>query len=494
MLGHHAFGVTDNFFSAGGNSINLIRLNILINKAFERNDQLDILFGHPSVRDMAAYIAAGSGGPSTGLSWLQRMFFTGWKPLNDVVLTEYTLQGLDKSTFDKAVHQMVSRHEILRTRFVRSEGVVQQVILSPDEATFQPDDVIEAGSEAEIQAAMGKAQQHTFDLYDSPLFRIQSYRLSDGDYRILLVMHHIITDGYSAGILLEELKDLYLQALNGSTSGMEPLHSQYRDYVRWQDNYLRSPEGQRHQAYWLSALRGCQLPVSFYDGGKDLPSESNIRISHTLDGQLYQRMDQAIKRDHLTRPVLMMGALILLLNKLSGQRDIILTVPVTGRESASLNGLEITGLAGLFSNTLFIRNVVDREMTVMTFLQRVHAGFIKDLGAAAYPAGKLLEELGIQPDPAFLHSLVFFNYHNYPYFRKTALFAAEHSADDSEVAIPSGARLGLSVIEYPHLLRLQFEFGHPLISQRALIIQLYFSILKQVIMQPTLTIGQLSAQ
>ena len=519
VLGQPVISVTDNFFALGGNSINLIRLNIKINKAFGRNEQLGTMFNFPTIRSMAEYLEAClpeaealSAGKNNeydllpDASYNQLIYFSGWKPENDPVIISYAFGNLQVEAFKLAVRQLVGRHEILRTVFVRAGETIKQRILSPEESGIKIEDPVSIGSVSEMHPVMEKARSGKIDLYAPPLFHVQLYKLPEDRYTVLLTMHHIITDGYSTGILQDELTRLYEENLKSEArepdqapmpGGVLPI--QYRDFVQWQRAYLDSPAGAAHKEYWLTKLKGFVPDIHF--PLRDDPAMNNkgnvhgLRITSIVDGKLYRDIDQFVKDNCLTHAVLMMGVLTLILNRLTGQDDITITAAVSARNSAYFGELDISGLIGLFSNSLFVRNIIDREIPLIDYFHAVQDGFISDLDAGIYPFKKLMDELpGIAPDMRFFEPVVFYNYHNYDYFKEVIYDAEEPEREGIVEEIPpTGSHFGLTVTEFKNSLKLEFLFSHVLSDQKAAINELYFSILKQAISTPRVIIGQMNA-
>ena len=214
-----------------------------------------------------------------------------------------------------------------------------------------------------------------------------------------------------------------------------------------------------------------------------------------IGGTFFEDLDRFAKRFGLTRSAILMGGLTLLLRQLSGREDVTLATNISGRNSKYFGELDISGLIGCFANILFVRSRIEPGKPVMDHLRAVQAGFQEDLAFAAYPFGKLVEELpGERPSKDFIGSLVFYNYHNYSHFKETVYDirgADDKAGEDDEV--PMQCHFGLTVVEFKNCLNLGLLFSPRIFDreERVRVKEQYFSLLRQIIYHPQLLVRQL---
>jgi len=228
------------------------------------------------------------------------------------------------------------------------------------------------------------------------------------------------------------------------------------------------------------------------DRGKPVAS---FKTTWIIEGSFYGEIDRFIKKNGLTRPVVLMTALTLFLNRWNGSRDITFSATVSGRNSRYYGEMEVTGLIGFFANALFIRNIIDVDKTILDYLRQVRDNFIDDLNYDAYPFVKLLGQLpDIKPD--ILGYTGFFNYHNYDYYK-----ASEYKIDDNEregaleKLEPMKRAFGLTVGEYGDFLKLGLQWNpHLFQDEKDKVKELFWGILKQIVQDSHLTIKQIEWQ
>jgi hypothetical protein len=426
-------------------------------------------------------------GPFYEASYSQLTFLSDWKSGNPLVITPYEFDELDVGAFRSAVRLLIERQEVLRTKFVRIDGAIRQQVLPAASFPFEKTDPVPVPTDDDLQRIIDQAHSRELDPFTDPLFLIEVYQLSNGRYFMLVTMHHAITDGHSDGILRSELLQLYNGILQKEPATLKPLPFQYRDFVKWQRDFVHSPEGSRHQEYWFKKLqRFIQKdgpdPIdsrgeTAHDQGK------SIWITRVIDEKLYEELDLFTRKNGLTRPAFLMAGLMLLVSRLRNLDEVTLFVPVSGRDSKYYGPLDISGLIGYFVNALLVRSVITRGQPVIEYLQEVQQGFLDDLSFDAYPIEKLIHELpGIEP-ATFLRSRVAFNYHNYTYLNQHDYTIKEGERKGAvSYKEPAQPLLGVVVREYRNCLRLELIFDHRRFAPaRALeITDGYFSLLQQV--------------
>jgi amino acid adenylation domain-containing protein len=510
VLGHRKIGIRDDFFELGGDSLKaMVILKKIINTTGS-SVSIKLLFEKKTIENISGYIDGlhGTNDPATGRntvkyefltdpSFNQLAYFSEWnRSGDDIIMMTCEIDSIDVKSFAHAFHQLVRRHEILRTVFVRLNGEIKQKILCADEITIEIPEPVAVASDGQLAEIIAAGYHRTFDLFGAPLFSVNLYKPENRDHVIVITLHHIITDAYSSGIIKNELMQLYAEAVKGTVSALRPLDFQYRDFSSWQRNFVSSPEGIKHKAYWMEKLKGVNpgLTLSFSPGSVYAGDEDATSLVLICDGKMHEEIDQFIKEKGLTRAVLLMGVLTLVLHQLSGRCDIVLCTTVSGRNSKHYRELDVTGLIGFFPNLLLVRNVIDRKMTIADYLKQLRDNFLDDLEHEAYPFEKLICELTTRTSD-FLNSAVFYNYHNYSYNREL-VYKTENPETGKRTEKDDTSQLGfgLVVTEFKNCLKLKFMFNADLFpyANRVEARDHYMSVLSQVLHNPELAINHIT--
>ncbi|MFI2238019.1 non-ribosomal peptide synthase/polyketide synthase [Streptomyces chrestomyceticus] len=400
-------GIDDNFFELGGHSLLATRLISRIRSALGVEVPVRALFETPTVAGLAGWTdQAGEARRALepmerpervplsfgqrGLWFLNRL--EGPSSTYNVPLVMRFSGPLDIPALRAALHDVVARHEGLRTLFREADGTPYQHIVPADEAVVDLF-VVDADDEQHLESALAEAAQYHFDLVTELPIRCTLFRLADDEYALLPLMHHIASDGWSETLLGDDLSVAYAARAEGHAPGWAPLAVQYADYTLWQRDLLGredDPESaiSRQLAYWTEALRGLpelvDLPtdrprpaVATYGG-----AEAPLR----LDAALHDALLRLARQGNTTLFMTIQAGLVALLSRLSGSTDIALGTPVAGRTDEALEDL-----FGYFVNTLVLRTDVSGDPTFAELLDRVRE---TDLAAFAHqdvPFERLVE-------------------------------------------------------------------------------------------------------
>ncbi|QNN43946.1 AMP-binding protein [Pedobacter roseus] len=293
--------------------------------------------------------------------------------------------------------QLQERHEILRTVFREDgEGVVRQVVLTSSESGFFLEQRDLQGKDASfVDSVVESDFVRPFDLSSGPLFRAGLYRVSQDRWVFTYVMHHIISDGWSMGILIRELLSLYNSYVLGEENALPPLRIQYRDYAAWQQAELSGSRYEEHRSYWLDHLSG-ELPVLELLGGRARPSVKtyNGGVVHRMLGSDLSSGLRSLSQER--GATLFMGLLAcvnVLLYRYSGQSDLIIGTPMAGREHSDLEDQ-----IGFYVNTVALRSRFSGSDSFLELVDHVRGVSLGAYEHQAYPFDELLEELHLQRD------------------------------------------------------------------------------------------------
>ncbi|WP_158619438.1 non-ribosomal peptide synthase/polyketide synthase [Corallococcus sp. AB011P] len=290
-----------------------------------------------------------------------------------------------------ALDVLVRRHETLRTTFVSRDGVPAQRILPDLPVTLDQVDVSGREDRAEETARLARVEAaRSFDLETGPLMRALLVKEAEGEHVLVVVMHHIVSDGWSMGVMVREVGKAYEAKVKGVAAQEEALDVQYADWAAWQREWLEGGALEEQLGWWKQQLAGApsalELPTD-----KPRPVNPTFR-AHTVDASLSRSLSEAVKglakQEGVTPFMVLLAAWQVVLAKHAGQDDVSVGTPIAGRQRA-----ETEGLIGFFVNTLVVRTKVAGGASFRELLGQVRE---TTLGAYAHqdvPFEKLVEAL-----------------------------------------------------------------------------------------------------
>jgi amino acid adenylation domain-containing protein len=349
---------------------------------------------------------------------------------------------LDATVLGHALRALVARHESLRTRFESVLGTPQQVIDPPGRVPLEFTDLRHLGANAETRALedIARQKQLPFDLANGPLLRMLVYRVADEEHFVVLMMHHIVSDGWSLGVLLGELTALYLAELEGTPAPLPALPVQYADFAVWQRGWLRDAVLDEQLSYWRERLRDAPAALEL---PTDRPrpaaaSHEGAVARFEMPAELIARLREVARRNDATLYMVLLCAFKMLLAKYSSQNDIVIGSPIAGRGHKDLEGL-----IGCFVNMLPLRTVIAPGATFEQTLARVRDAALGAYAHQDIPFEKLVVELNPKRDlsrqPIFQ---VMFTLQNLPAERPAGLAPIQFSGLSVDTG---GARFDLSM-------------------------------------------------
>ena len=402
----------DHFFLLGGNSIAAAQVMARLREVLGLELNLRLLFEAPTLGEFSAEInrQQAAGVPSQHAiqalprdrdlpqSLAQNRLWIVWQlePQSAAynIPAALRLRGeLDQAALTASFQQLIQRHEALRTRFLERDGQALQRIEPASAFALQHLDLTQFPiSERDTQATQAREQEaHTpFDLQNGPLLRVTLVRLDDQEHQLWVTLHHIIADGWSLNVLIDEFSRLYAAASQGQTLALAPLPLHYADYAQWQRQWLAAGEAARQLAYWSEQLGDEQptLALATDHPRSALHSHRAARYSVLLDEGLSTALRYTAQEHDATLFMVLLAAFQGWLHRYSGQTDIRIGVPGANRPR-----LETQGLVGFFINTLVLRGAVDSRKPFSQLLREARAAA---LGAQAHqdlPFEQLLEAM-----------------------------------------------------------------------------------------------------
>jgi amino acid adenylation domain-containing protein len=406
-------GIHDNFFDCGGHSLRVLVVLSRVRKVLGVELPLRVLFEAPTVAALAQRIedaqreAVATQLPPLvpvgreqplALSFAQQRLwflnqFDGQSAFYNMPAAVRLTGSLDVAALQGTLAAIVQRHEVLRTRFEAVDGTPVQVIDAQAGVALPLEDLSGQPPEAREAAAQRLAQQEAqapFDLARGPLLRARLLRLADEEHVVLLTLHHIVSDGWSMGVLVREVAALYAAFVRGEASPLAALPVQYADYAHWQRAWLQGEVLASQLAYWKAKLEGAPALLTL---PTDRPRPAVQRYAGaTLDFRVDAATTaglHALARDgEATLFMVLASAFSVLLGRHAGQDDICVGTPIANRTRA-----EVEGLIGFFVNTLVLRTRLSGNPGFKELLAQVRE---TALGAYAHqdvPFEQLVEEL-----------------------------------------------------------------------------------------------------
>ncbi|MCP4661783.1 MAG: AMP-binding protein, partial [bacterium] len=426
-------GVHDNFFDLGGHSLLATQVISRIRRTFQVELPLPRIFEYPTVAELARSITTAR--REEGLEvpplvpvtrdraplsfaqerlWFLDQFEPGTTALNMPVAVRLA-GAVDVGLLERIFHEVVRRHEGLRTSFAPAAERPVQVIAEPVDRPLPLADLRqlpEIDREAEARRLIRREELRRFDLTTGPLIRFSLLRLGDQEHVALVTMHHIVTDGWSMRVFVRELAVLYEALSQGRPSPLPELPVQYADFAHWQREWLRGEVLEAQLGYWREQLAGSP-PVLELPADRPRPAVQTYRgerLALELSRELSEKLRELSRRRGATLYMTLLAAFDVLLYRTSGQDDVAVGTPIAGRTRD-----EVEGLIGFFLNSLVLRTDLSGNPPFTELLGRVREVCLGAYAHQDVPFEKLLEELDPERDlsrtPLFQ---VFFNMLNLP--------------------------------------------------------------------------------
>ncbi|WP_229210736.1 non-ribosomal peptide synthetase, partial [Duganella sp. CF517] len=410
VLGVERVGRQDNFFELGGDSILSLKV-ISRSRANGLSLTPQQIFAHQT---LAAVARAGEGdrkeesipvlpetsrsGPMAASYAQVRQWFL-WKlePESAAYHISHalTLNGaLDVDALKAAFEALLVRHESLRTVFrAGDDGQAAQLVGEASDAWFEHIDLTGTAADAltaQVRGEVARLNRTPFDLEHGPLLRVGLIREAADRHVLAVVMHHIVSDGWSMNIIVEEFVELYRARLEGRSATLAPLPVQYADYAAWQRQWMEAGERERQLSYWKAQL-GDEHPVLQLPTNRPRKADGAYRAArHTfvLPPDLAGGLQRRAQAQGATLFMALLAGVQVLLSRHSGQSDIRVGVPIANRHRS-----ETEGVVGFFVNTQVLRNVIDDRQSMAQVLEQAKQA---SLGAQAHqdlPFEQLVEAL-----------------------------------------------------------------------------------------------------
>ncbi|HEX8185064.1 MAG TPA: condensation domain-containing protein, partial [Blastocatellia bacterium] len=306
--------------------------------------------------------------------------------------------SLNVATLKRALDEVIRRHEILRTSFSTQEGQPVQVISESVENRLPVIDLRDLSEQQRQQQAEEIAReesQRAFELSKGPMMRARLVRVGEQEQILVVVIHHIVSDGWSVGIMIKEMAEIYERKERGEEVRKEELKLQYADYAVWQREYLRGEVEERLVGYWKKQLKGVERGMELGTDRARPPVQSfrgALRLFE-IDSSLTRGLKEISRREGVTLFVTMLAAFKVLLHRYTGQDDIVIGTPAAGRSR-----VELEGLIGFFVNTLVLRTDLSGDPSFKELLIRERDVLLDAHAHQDIPFERLIDELQVKRD------------------------------------------------------------------------------------------------
>lgn len=469
-------GIRENFFDLGGHSLLATQVASRIRESFKVEFPLKRLFELTTIADIAVALEAAmeqervavrgiesrKHGEYVRLSFAQqRMWFLDQfepgSPLYNIPAAFRIYGDLNIEALKQALADLSERHSILRTIFIDLDGEAFQKVENIGLPLTVSD--LSGASEDELLEVVRAEARSPFNLSRGSLARFKLFKLSEQQHLLMLTFHHIISDGWSFKIILNELCELYSARCEGRKPNLAPLPISYADFVLWQRELFESGALKSQMDYWCRQLR--DLPVLQLPADRPRPAVQSYKgavyRSH-LGRELTSRLRQLSKQEGVTLFMTLLAGFQTLLYRYTEQTDIAIGTPIAGR-----NRFETEGIVGLFVNTLVLRIRIEDTLSFRQLLKQVRETALKGYANQDLPFEKLVEQL--QPERNVIHSTLF-----------QVMFALEEVASPSQLhglsleqvqADPGLAKfdLTLNIEQSPDTLICYYEYNTDLFDE-----------------------------
>ncbi|TRX31190.1 amino acid adenylation domain-containing protein [Flavobacterium sp. ZT3R18] len=412
ILGIKTIGITDNFFELGGHSLKVTLVANKINRQLGYQISVKDVFLNPTISGIISRLetAAFTAIPkvqnqenyvltsSQHRLWILSQFEGGNEAYN--IPGSFELEGfLDVENLTEAFKTVISRHEILRTFFKRNdEGEVRQFIVDASAIDFEIDcfdysEVVD--QETALEKRVVESYKHQFDLGEAPLVRLHLIRLSEDKHVLLFNMHHIISDGWSMGILSKELITIYDNLVHAKSINLLEPNIQYKDYASWMRSENQTSKLKISEDYWLNVFSG-DIPVLEIPTNKMRPKVKTYvgdSVTYDFSKEASANLKLFSEKYDASLFMVLMAGINGLLSRYANTRDIILGTPIAGREHSDLENQ-----IGLYLNTLAIRTTFEETASFEELLAIQKETLLNAYSHQEYPLDNLVEELGLGRD------------------------------------------------------------------------------------------------
>ncbi|NEW07887.1 amino acid adenylation domain-containing protein [Paenibacillus sp. SYP-B3998] len=494
LLGVSPIGIHDPFFEIGGHSLSATLLMARIKEVFHVQLSPKSVFKAPTVEQLALVVLSAQQtdydeipeAPQSvyyDVSSAQSRLLAIWH-LDETGIAynmsaALIIEGdVSRDKLEETFRQLIARHEAFRTSFTEVDGKQVQVI--HEDVHFHVP-FIEAEVGIDGAEPLIRSFIRPFDVSQAPLIRVELIKLNDGRHLLNLDLHHLVADGTSVDLIIEEWNTLY----NGGT--LPPLRIQYKDYAAWLGSQALGMAEQ--EKYWIDQYVG-DIPVLEMPSDKPRPQIQSFEgdvVAVELSGELTRRLETLSTRSGSTLFMVLLASYQVLLSKYTGQEDIIVGIPVSGRSHA-----DTRSIVGMFVNTLALRNYPAASKSFLHLLDEVKESTLMALENQDYSFSDLVKKLQLKRDLS--RNLLFDTM--FSFFNTDSQQWKANGLQMTPYPLKTGISkfdLVLNIEQKEERLRIEFEYGTTLFLRETVesLADHYLAVLEQVTEEPDRTLAQI---
>jgi acyl carrier protein len=509
-------GTRDNFFDLGGHSLLAIQLVSRLNREFKIKIPLRLIFELPTVAEQASMIettmraernleelplqpALAAGEIPLSFAQQRLWLLAQLEPdsLAYNIFKAIRLRGqLNVPALERSLQEIVRRHEALRTTVAMRDRKLVQVIAPPQ--TFDLP-LIDLGGlaaaderEAEARRLIAEEAQRRFDLRRGPLLAARLLRLREDEHVFLLTLHHLISDGWSLGLFVNEMAILYENFSQGKGSPLAELPIQYKDFAVWQREWLQGEVLERELSYWKEQLAGAPPEITLpTDERRQAGAQSSRGATRTLllDESLARGLKTLSRQQGATIYMIMLATMKALLFKWTGQSDLVIGTVVANR-----NRFEAEQLIGCFINFLPVRSRLSDDQTGLELLRQVKTTTLEACSYQDCPFDKIVE--AVNPEKRLSRSPIYnvaFFMQNTPFLQNPRLGETLELTVESEETDSAPLDLRFIAYELSDSVVLKCEYSTDLFEDRTMehLVASYVQMLAELIANPSIKLSEL---
>ncbi|WP_416654228.1 amino acid adenylation domain-containing protein [Bacillus amyloliquefaciens] len=492
LFGLDRVGRTDRFLTLGGNSLQATLMLSKVQKTFHQKVSIGQFFNHQTVKELASFIqiekkdmhlpmkAAEKKAHYPTSPAQQRVYFLHQMEPDQLAQNMFgqisIIGQYDEQALISSLQQVMQRHEAFRTYFDISDGEIVQKLENEVDVNVH----VRTMSRDEFDAYADRFVK-PFRLEQAPLVRAELIKIDNGQAELLIDMHHIISDGYSINILTNELLALYHQ------KPLPDIEFEYKDFAEWQNQWLNEDAMKQQETYWLEQFQEeipvLQLPT---DGSKAAERSSDgQRVTCSLQPDVIRSLQDLAQKAGTTLYTVLLAAYKVLLHKYTGQEDIVVGTPASGR-----NHPDVENIIGIFIQTIGIRTkpLANRKFT--DYLEEVKRQTLDAFENQDYPFDRLVEKLNVQRETTgkslFNTMFVFQNIEFHEIRHDECTFKVKER--NPGVSLYD---LMLTVEDAGQQIEMHFDFKPGQFEKETIeqITKHYISILKSLVKQPEMTLS-----
>ncbi|MBN1050267.1 hybrid non-ribosomal peptide synthetase/type I polyketide synthase [Clostridium botulinum] len=499
VLGLDEINIYENFYELGGDSLIATRILNLINKKAGVTIGIQDFFKNTNIHDLAKCLSDKKLSYDNCVLKISKAKKLDYYPISSAQKRLYILNQFDKDSvhynepsvmricgklnkedFENAIYKLIERHDSLRTSFKLVNNEPVQKI--EDNIEFK---INYLSSDEDHISEIIKKSIKPFKLNEGPLMRVSLITTSKDRHLLIFDMHHIICDGTSMHILLEDFIALYKNKV------VQPLNLQYTDFSIWQEELFNTDEIKRQEEYWLKLFEGeipvLNLPLDYQRPG--ILNYNGAEVEFSLDKEWTSKLNSLISKMGVTSYMALLATFTIMLQKYTNQDDIVVGTPVEGRNNADLQNI-----IGIFVNTLAMRNKPEDNKTFNDFIVEVKENSLKAYENQDFQFEKLVENLKLDRDVS-RNALfdVMFALHYYKKNQMIDLGDIKITPYEFENKI-SKFDLSLIAVENDGAISLKLEYSTVLFKKQTIerMASTYINILKQIITNPNILIRDIN--